>query len=269
MSYFENLPPLQKERVAYLDKELQKFFKNPYIRAGIIATVTKESGFLFLKEITYANTDNARIRRYFGSRVAKFNDAQLTALKKNYNAFFNEVYGGNFGVVQLGNTQAGDGSKFVGRGFNQITGRANYTRVGNAIGVDLVNNPELLEKPEIAAKATANYFKGSFDAGKATIKARYGITDLSQVKDTKTGAKIAHNANMGWKNPPETDPTGGYKLTLERVQSIFDNLPSAGEFVKKNRTKLIVITGAAVAGFFLWKTGTIQKLTNKLKLKTS
>lgn len=269
MSYFQSLTPLQKERVAYLDKELQKFFKNPYVRAGIIATITKESGFSNLKEISYANTSNERIRKIFGSRVAKYNDAQLTALKKNYNAFFNEVYGGQFGVVQLGNTQAGDGSKFVGRGYNQITGRSNYTRVGKAIGVDLANNPELLEKPEVAAKAAAHFFKGSFDAGKGTIQARYGITDLSQVKDTKTGAKIAHNANMGWKNPPETDPTGGFQLTLARVQSIFDGLPSAGEFVKKNSTKLIVITGAAVAGFFLWKTGKIQKLTNKLKLKTS
>lgn len=264
MSYFETLTLDQKTRVAYLDKELQKYFSNPFIRAGIIATITKESGFSHLKEITYANTPNERIRQVFGSRVAKYNDAQLTALKKNYNAFFNEVYGGNFGVVQLGNTQAGDGSKFVGRGYNQITGRANYTRVGNAIGVDLANNPELLEKPEIAAKAAAQYFKSSFDAGKSIIKARYGVTDLSQVKDTIKGAKIAHNANMGWKNPPETDTTGGYQLTLARVKSIFDALPSTSEFVKKN-PKLIIFYGLAVAGYFLYKSGKLKKLTNKLK----
>jgi len=266
MSYFKTLTPEQKTRVVYLDKELSKYFSNPYIRAGIIATITKESGFSNLKEISYAYTPNDRIRKVFGYRVAKYNDAQLNALKKDYNAFFNEVYGGEFGRVQLGNTKTNDGSKFVGRGYNQITGRSNYTNVGTEIGVDLANNPELLEKPEVAAKAAAVFFKKSFEAGKTTIKSRYGVSDLTKIKDVKLAGKIAHNANMGWKNPPESDPTGGFQIAMSRVLDIFENLGSAAnEFVKKNRTKLIVITGAGVAGFFLWKTGLMTKLTNKLK----
>lgn len=266
MSYFKTLTPEQKTRVAYLEKELSKYFSNPYIRAGIIATITKESGFSNLKEISYAYTPNDRIRKIFGYRLAKYTDAQLTALKKDYNAFFNEVYGGDFGRVNLGNTQKGDGSKFVGRGYNQITGRWNYTNVGKAIGVDLANSPELLEKPEIAAKAAAQYFKSSFDAGKSTIKARFGVSDLTKIKDIKLAGKIAHNANMGWKNPPESDPTGGFQVAMSRIADIFDNLGSAAdEFVKKNRTKLFVITGAGLAGFFLLKTGLGTKLTNKVK----
>jgi hypothetical protein len=43
----------------------------------------------------------------------------------------------------LGNTQAGDGARFKGRGYVQLTGRSNYTRIGNQIGVDLVANPDL------------------------------------------------------------------------------------------------------------------------------
>lgn len=52
----------------------------------------------------------------------------------------------------LGNTVPGDGSKFRGRGFCQLTGRANYQRASTTLGVDLVTNPDLALVPEYAAK---------------------------------------------------------------------------------------------------------------------
>jgi predicted chitinase len=57
----------------------------------------------------------------------------------------------------LGNTQPGDGGKFIGRGYIQLTGRANYARYGNMIGQDLVNNPKLLSDPAIAAEVSVKY----------------------------------------------------------------------------------------------------------------
>ena len=52
----------------------------------------------------------------------------------------------------LGNTQPGDGYRFRGRGYVQITGRANYARLGKMIGRgdDLVRTPELATDREIA-----------------------------------------------------------------------------------------------------------------------
>lgn len=51
------------------------------------------------------------------------------------------------GRVDLGNTQAGDGKKFAGRGPIQITGRFNYTSFFNYIGQSqLIDNPEILEQ---------------------------------------------------------------------------------------------------------------------------
>lgn len=63
------------------------------------------------------------------------------------------------GRIDLGNTQVGDGPKFKGRGYIQLTGRNNYTHYGNKFAIDLVNNPRLALDPIIASNILALFFK--------------------------------------------------------------------------------------------------------------
>ncbi|HYD45822.1 MAG TPA: glycoside hydrolase family 19 protein [Phenylobacterium sp.] len=64
-----------------------------------------------------------------------------------------DPHGARPGVAaELGNTQPGDGVRFCGRGYVQLTGRRNYQRAQNALGVHLVTNPDLAMDRAIAAK---------------------------------------------------------------------------------------------------------------------
>lgn len=63
------------------------------------------------------------------------------------------------GRKDLGNTQKGDGVRYKGRGIFQLTGRANYRTIGAKIGMDLENNPELAESPEVSVLTALEYWK--------------------------------------------------------------------------------------------------------------
>lgn len=79
---------------------------------------------------------------------------------KNSEEIFNIVYGDDYRTdkYKLGNNLPGDGFKYRGRGPLMITGKTNYKKVGDAIGVDLVNNPDLLRTDkEISMKAAMAY----------------------------------------------------------------------------------------------------------------
>jgi putative chitinase len=66
----------------------------------------------------------------------------------------------------LGNTVPGDGKRFMGRGYVQITGRANYQKASNLVGKDLAANPDLALDPAIAALIIVDGMKNGWFTGK-------------------------------------------------------------------------------------------------------
>ena len=70
----------------------------------------------------------------------------------------NLVYSSRMGN---GPAESGEGWKFRGRGLKQLTGKDNYTRCGNALGVDLVENPDLLLEPMYAARSAGWFWKSN------------------------------------------------------------------------------------------------------------
>jgi len=61
-------------------------------------------------------------------------------------------------AARLGNTQPGDGSRFKGRGPIQLTGRANYQRFGQLLGIDLIAEPQRAASPDVAFRIAALYW---------------------------------------------------------------------------------------------------------------
>nr|WP_137678071.1 glycoside hydrolase family 19 protein [Parerythrobacter lutipelagi] len=67
--------------------------------------------------------------------------------------YFNTRYGPQTRVGRvLGNTKEGDGARYKGRGYVQLTGRRNYTDWGKRLDIDLVGHPDLALKDDVAAK---------------------------------------------------------------------------------------------------------------------
>jgi len=63
------------------------------------------------------------------------------------------------GRADLGNTQAGDGKLFKGRGPIQLTGRANYRTYGAALGMDFERHPEIVSLPSIGLRVALEFWK--------------------------------------------------------------------------------------------------------------
>ena len=173
----------------------------------------------------YSNTSNSRIREVYGARVEDLSDSQLTALKENPTKFWDRVYGVDDPTgrgVKYGNTQPGDGARYRGRGFNQLTFKSNYKKLQEVFDkmgklnagteINIVEEPELLEDPKIAAEFAILYFINSF---KGKGKDLNGYTNLeSAVTDYV-------QANAGWGTDIRSGHTArGFERALDYAASI-------------------------------------------------
>ena len=118
---------------------------------------------------------------YSADRLVKIWPKRFTSLEmaqpynRNPRAIANKVYGG-----RMGNRDevSGDGYRFRGSGWLQLTGHDNFYHAGKAIGQDFVMNPDLVRTPEFAAQ-TAGWFWSTHNCNaKTDVKDWTGLTKI-------------------------------------------------------------------------------------------
>jgi putative chitinase len=127
-----------------LQETFEKYQINtPKRQACFIGQCMHESGgFKFVKENL-----NYSAKALMATWPSRFPDMDMAEkYERQPEKIANKVYSG-----RMGNTEDGDGAKFIGRGLIQLTGKDNYKAFGEAIGEDLVANPQLVEQPRYAA----------------------------------------------------------------------------------------------------------------------
>ncbi|WP_449102547.1 glycoside hydrolase family 19 protein [Pseudomonas extremaustralis] len=143
--------------------------------AAFIAQVGHESGQL-TRLVENLNYSADGLMKTWPSR---FDLVRATACARKPEQIANVVY-----ADRMGNAGPGDGWKYRGRGLIQVTGKTNYAACGEALGLDLINQPELLERPQYAAMSAAWFWSANglntlADAGdltKITRRINGGLT---------------------------------------------------------------------------------------------
>jgi len=149
-----------KENADYLmRKALEAGISNPKELANFMGQMQIECGG-FSRMSENLNYSGKRLFEVFSGRngMDTIDEANTIAVR-GPEAVANTIYGGTWGKKNLGNTEQGDGWSFHGRGYVQLTGRANYESTGKELGLDLVSHPELAEDREIAAEIAIRYWK--------------------------------------------------------------------------------------------------------------
>jgi putative chitinase len=165
----------------WLEPLLETFEKydisTPKRQAYFIGQCMHESGgFKQLKE--NLNYSAKGLMATWPSRFPDIDTAEK--YERNPEKIANKVYAG-----RMGNTEDGDGAKYIGRGLIQLTGKENYANCGSAIGVDLVANPDLLSTPKYAALSAGWFWN------------RKGLNALADVDDLDTITKRINGGLIG------------------------------------------------------------------------
>ncbi|MGB0903618.1 MAG: N-acetylmuramoyl-L-alanine amidase, partial [Mangrovicoccus sp.] len=103
------------------------------------------------------------------------------------------------------NSETGDGQKFKGRGYVQLTFRYNYKRYGDALGMDFLSDPKVVERPEIAAEVLVYGMSQMGFTGPSQILAAYGEGanfDFDGARRMINGDKHKFERRYGMKKGP-------------------------------------------------------------------
>jgi len=158
-SIMPSIPPPRREALLpFLRAAMAEFaIETPARVAAFVAQLAHESGqFLFMEEI-------------WGPTQAQRRYEPVSTL-----------------AATLGNTESGDGKRFKGRGPIQITGRANYRRFGDLLGLDLVSDPARAAHPELAFRIAGLFW------------AKKGLSELADRATDEAFREITRRINGGF-----------------------------------------------------------------------
>jgi putative chitinase len=161
-----------------LQETFEKYQINtPKRQACFIGQCMHESGgFKLLRENL-----NYSAKALMATWPSRFPDADIAEkYARQPEMIANKVYGG-----RMGNTEDGDGAKYIGRGLIQLTGKDNYMAFGEAIGEDLVSNPQLVEQPRYAALSAGWFWN------------KRGLNALADAMDIETLTKRINGGSIG------------------------------------------------------------------------
>lgn len=149
--------------------------------AAWLATIAHESARL-TRVVENLNYSAQGLAQTWPSRYADMTgqpNATAQRIARRQEDIANLTYSGRMGNGSAG---SGDGWRYRGRGLIQITGRANYAQSGAELGLDLINKPEQLEQPYLAALSAAEWWH------------RHGCNDLA---DTGDMSAVTRKVNGG------------------------------------------------------------------------
>lgn len=213
-------------------------FTGKYGRAALLGIAGGESAWVPRAE--GFNYSDKALRTVFSSVFTSDELAKKYARWTGFReSFFDFVYGpSTVPGRKLGNTQEGDGGRFYGRGFIQITGRYNYTRYSRLSNVDIVSNPDILNNDyELSAKVAVAFFIDKVRV--STDDPAYMEEALRQVGGAESGWPKKRNYYQYFLGeavapPVQTDKTTEPGAHVQEVETGASGFP-------KDREKNLVI----------------------------
>lgn len=148
-------------------------------QAAFIGQCMHESGGFKLLSENLNYSDKALMATW----PSRFPTQEIAVLyARNPEKIANKVYGGRMGNAD---ESSGEGWKYRGRGIKQLTGKENYQRCSEALGVDLVENPDLLLEPKYAALSAGWFWN------------KHNLNDLADKGDIETMTKRINGGLLG------------------------------------------------------------------------